>query len=453
MDLVGEQIGPYRLLSLIGQGGTAEVYKALQTTLDRHVAVKVLSLEVSRDPEWVQRFRQEARLLGRLDHPNVLPIFDAGEYRDRPFLVMKYVAEGVTLRTHLRGEPWPVERVVHVVEQVAEALSAAHDAGVVHRDVKPSNILVTPDSRCMVFDFGIAKPMRRVKTLTGEDFVVGTPEFMSPEQCRGEKVDHRSDIYALGIMTYQMLTGRVPFTADTPIGVLMKHLTEPLPLPPENVALSPELNQVLQRVLARSAGDRFSTVKEYKRALQKAAGVTPTITVVAKTVKQSFWKKYSHQFHGLTSEVQSLPRRFAAMSRRLAGLSRRGLALAGTATLALLLVVVLVGSRTFSSEPAMKPSSLDGIVLRAPSHRELPPMPVSSEAGVHRSKLKGYLRIESDHPAAVFVNGQLIGTAPGEFRVATGEHLVELDAGDEGSMAKDVKVFEGQTTYVSWTPQ
>jgi serine/threonine protein kinase len=453
VDLVGEQIGPYRLLSLLGQGGTAEVYKALQTTLDRHVAVKVLLREVSRDPEWVQRFRQEARLLGQLDHPNVLPIYDAGEYRDRPFLVMKYVAEGVTLRSHLRGEPWPIERVVHVIEQVAEALNAAHEAGVVHRDVKPSNILVTPDSRCLVFDFGIAKPIRRVKTLTGEDFVVGTPEFMSPEQCRGEKVDHRSDVYALGIMTYQMLTGRVPFTAETPIGVLMKHLTEPLPLPPENVALSPELNQVLQRVLARSAGDRFPSVLDYEQALQKAAGVTPTITVVAKTVKQSFWKKYSHQLQGLSSEIQQLPGRFETISRRLAGLSRRGLALAGTAILAVLLGTVLVGSRTFSSQPVVKPSTLEGLVLREPSHRELPPMPVSTEAGARRSEKRGFLRVKSDHPAAVFVDGQLIGTAPGEFRVEPGEHLVKLDAGDDGSMTKDVKVFEGQTTYVSWNPQ
>jgi serine/threonine protein kinase len=442
VDLVGEQIGPYRLLSLIGQGGTAEVYKALQTTLDRYVSVKVLLREVSRDPEWVQRFHQEARLLGQLDHPNVLPIYDAGEYRDRPFLVMKYVAEGVTLRTHLRGEPWPIERVVHVIEQVAEALNAAHEAGVVHRDVKPSNILVTPDSRCLVFDFGIAKPMRRVKTLTGEDFVVGTPEFMSPEQCRGEKVDHRSDVYALGIMTYQMLTGRVPFTAETPVGVLMKHLTEPLPIPPENVALSPELNQVLQRVLARSAADRYPSVIEYEQALQRAAGVTPTVTVVAKTIRQSFWKKYSYPIPS-----------FETISRQLVGMSHRGLALAGTAVLAVLLGTVLVGSRTFSSDPVVKPSSLDGLVLREPSHRELPPMPVSTEVSERRSTPRGFLRVKSDHPAAVFVDGHLVGTAPGEFRVKPGEYLVKLDAGDEGSMTKDIKVFEGQTTYVSWNPQ
>jgi hypothetical protein len=213
------------------------------------------------------------------------------------------------------------------------------------------------------------------------------------------------------------------------------------------------MNQVLQRVLARSAADRFPSVKEYDQALHKAAGVTPTVTVVAKTVKQSFWKKYAHQFQGLSSEIQSLPNRFEKMSRRLAGLSHRGLALTGTVTLALLLVVVLVGSRTFSSEPAMKPSTLDGLVLREPSHRELPPMPVSPEAVTRPSKKSGYLRVESDTPAAVFVDGRLVGTAPGEFRVAPGEHLVKLDAGDDGSLAKDVKIFEGQTTYVSWNPQ
>ncbi|MGH9388472.1 MAG: serine/threonine-protein kinase, partial [Vicinamibacteria bacterium] len=167
LDLVGHVVGAYRILSLLGRGGTAEVYKAFHPALKREVALKVLLQEVSHDVDWVRRFRQEAELLGRLDHPHILPIYDAGEHEGRPFLVMKYMVDTTTLRSQLHGHPWPLNRVVKVVSQVADALDAAHKAGVVHRDIKPSNILVTPDLRCSVFDFGIAKPFRRGDTTTG----------------------------------------------------------------------------------------------------------------------------------------------------------------------------------------------------------------------------------------------------------------------------------------------
>jgi serine/threonine protein kinase len=430
----------------MGQGGTAEVYKALQTTLERPVAIKILLREVSQDPEWVRRFRQEAHLLGQLDHPHILPIYDAGEFRGRPYLVMKYVADGVTLRTQLTGEPWPLERVVQVVEQVAEALHAAHQAGIVHRDVKPSNILVTPDSRCMVFDFGIAKPVQRPNTLTGQDFVVGTPEFMSPEQCRGDRLDPRTDVYALGVMTYQMLTGHVPFAAETPIGVLMKHLTAELPIPPENVDLTPELNLVLSRVLARSPRERYATAREFKQALFAAAGMTPTMTIPSKTIKQPLWKKLSYQ-------VQDT--------------SRRTLALGVAGTLALLLMGVFIGSQLFSVEEVLSPTEA-AVEQPGPSEvKQLEPSepvptgdaPAVGEEQPATPKRKkpllretGFLLVESVHPAAVFLDGRLIGTAPGEFRLPPGDHHLKLDAGGDGALEKDIIVFVGQTTYVKWHP-
>ena len=203
MELVGQQIGAYRMLSLLGRGGTAEVYKAFHPALKREVAVKVILQEVVSDEDWVRRFRQEAELLGRLDHPHILPVYDAGEHEGRPYLVMKYLSDGATLRDQLSGQPWPLKRVVKVISQVAEALDAAHRSDVVHRDIKPSNILVTSDLRCLIFDFGIAKPFRLEEHRTDSGLIVGTPEFMSPEQCKGDKIDHRSDIYSLGVLTYQ----------------------------------------------------------------------------------------------------------------------------------------------------------------------------------------------------------------------------------------------------------
>ena len=297
MDLVGHVVGAYRIVSLLGRGGTADVYKAFHPALNREVAVKVLQLEVSHDADWVRRFNQEARLLGRLDHPHILPIYDAGEHEGRPYLVMKYMVDTTTLRSQLQGHPWPLNRVVKVISQVADALDAAHKAGVVHRDIKPSNILVTPDLRCSVFDFGIAKPFRRGDTTTGGDLIVGTPEFMSPEQCKGDRIDHRSDVYSLGVVTYQMLSGHVPFTAETAVGILMKHLTEPLPLPPKGVALPPAVNGVLRKSMARDAQERFSTAGELAEALSRAADQRATVTlhasglgrVVLPTLKLPLW--------------------------------------------------------------------------------------------------------------------------------------------------------------------
>ncbi|MGH9335266.1 MAG: serine/threonine-protein kinase, partial [Vicinamibacteria bacterium] len=324
MELVGHEIGAYRILSLLGRGGTAEVYKAFHPALKREVALKVLLQEVSHDADWVNRFHREAELLGRLDHPHILPIYDAGEHEGRPFLVMKYMVDTNTLRSQLQGQPWPVNRVVKVVTQVADALDAAHKAGVVHRDIKPSNILVTPDLRCSVFDFGIAKPFRRGDVTTSADHIVGTPEFMSPEQCKGERIDHRSDIYSLGVMTYQMLAGHVPFTAETAVGILMKHLTEPLPIPPKGVALPPAMNGVLRKAMAREARERFATAGEFAESLTRAADQRATVTLHVSEIRRAAIP---------TLKIPSWVRRMRSRRARLglSGMTLAGMLLAGYA--------------------------------------------------------------------------------------------------------------------------
>jgi serine/threonine protein kinase len=208
---------------------------------------------------------------------------------------MKYVTNGETLRDHLGGASWPLERILKVLPQVSEALQAAHEAGVVHRDVKPSNILVTPELHCLVFDFGIAKPLRRGNPSTGKGLIVGTPEYMSPEQCKGEPVDHRTDIYSLGILSYEMLTGRVPFTAETAVGILMKHLTEPLPFPdePHGGSLSPSVFGVLERALARDPEERYPTARGFGRAFMLAAAESPTVTIKSTALGRAMsdWKR------------------------------------------------------------------------------------------------------------------------------------------------------------------
>ena len=300
MDLVGQLLGSYRLQALIGQGGTAEVYSAQHPSLHRQVAIKVLAKEISEDPDWVRRFRQEVTLLGRLDHPNILPIYNTGEFDGRPFFVMKYIENSETLRQQLDGAPWPLDRAVRVLPQVAEALHAAHEAGVVHRDVKPSNILVTPELQCLVFDFGIAKPMERRDPVTGKGLIIGTPEYMSPEQCQGNRIDHRTDIYSLGILAYELFTGDVPFTGETAVSILMRHVTEPLPPPSEELTLPPALIRVIRRATAPSPDDRYSSAREMGRAILRAAEGSPTVTVRAKSLVGTMarWRRRAPRISG-----------------------------------------------------------------------------------------------------------------------------------------------------------
>ncbi len=445
MDLVGHVVGAYRILSLLGRGGTAEVYKAFHPALKREVALKVLLQEVSHDVDWVRRFRQEAELLGRLDHPHILPIYDAGEHEGRPFLVMKYMVDTTTLRSQLHGHPWPLNRVVKVVTQVADALDAAHKAGVVHRDIKPSNILVTADLRCSVFDFGIAKPIRRGDTTTGGDLIVGTPEFMSPEQCRGERIDNRSDVYSLGVVTYQMLAGHVPFTAETAVGILMKHLTEPLPIPPKGIALPPAVNGVLRMAMAREVSERFPTAGALAEALSRSADQRATVTLHASGLRR------------IIIPALKLPPWVRRMRSKGMRLSLAALTLAG-----------MLGFVYAFWPPPAEVSPPNETVLLAPergavapdgiqeSRADVPaPADLAPQRAAHREEASvadrtlATLEIDSAERARVFLDGKPLGVAPGTFpALAAGEHLVVLDAGEGRREEKTLVITAGSTHRV-----
>ena len=441
MDLVGHVVGAYRILSLLGRGGTAEVYKAFHPALKREVALKVLLQEVSHDVDWVRRFRQEAELLGRLDHPHILPIYDAGEHEGRPFLVMKYMVDTTTLRSQLHGHPWPLNRVVKVVAQVADALDAAHKAGVVHRDIKPSNILVTPDLRCSVFDFGIAKPFRRGDTTTGGDLIVGTPEFMSPEQCKGDRIDHRSDVYSLGVVTYQMLAGHVPFTAETAVGILMKHLTEPLPIPPKGVALPPAVNGVLRKAMAREARERFSTAGELAESLSRSADQRATVTLHASGFRRAIIP---------TLKLPPWVRRMRSKKMRL---SLAALTLAGMLGF---IYAFWPSSAEFSPPdqttvvaPETEAGEADGIQKsNVPAAADLAPPAAASrkQALPAPDRSLATLEVDSAKKARVFLDGKPLGMAPGIFTaLAPGEHLVVLDAGEGRREEKTLVITAGST--------
>jgi eukaryotic-like serine/threonine-protein kinase len=263
----------YRLEASIGSGGMAQVFRGQDTTLDRQVAIKILAPQFARDPSFVERFRREAQAAARLNHPNIVNVYDTGVDGDTNYIVMEYV-EGRTLAEYLtRGGTLAPRKAAEIAEKVAEALAAAHAQGVIHRDIKPANIMVTRDGRVKVMDFGIARLVAGPDTVEQTAAVLGTAAYLSPEQAQGQTVDARSDLYSLGIVLYEMVTGKPPFTGDSAMAVAYKHVQE-TPLPPSslNADVPPRLDAVVMRALAKNPANRYQSAGEFRDDLMRVIG-------------------------------------------------------------------------------------------------------------------------------------------------------------------------------------
>ena len=267
----GENIGPYRIIEQLGQGGMATVYKAYHAALDRYVALKVLHPAFHEDQTFIARFQREARVVAKLEHPNIVPIYDYSEYENRPYLVMKYI-EGDTLKARLNKGPLSSDEIERVVNSVGSALAYAHKQGILHRDIKPSNVLIGTDGVMYLADFGLARIAQAGESTLSSDSIMGTPQYISPEQAMGKKeLDEGTDIYSFGVMLYEMVVGQVPFSADTPFSIIHDHIYTPLPLPMD---INPEVPEPVQRVLlkalAKDRTDRYETVHDMVHAFKAA---------------------------------------------------------------------------------------------------------------------------------------------------------------------------------------
>jgi eukaryotic-like serine/threonine-protein kinase len=256
----------YELGPVLGQGGMARVHQGLDRQLGRQVAIKVLAPPFDRDREFVERFRREARAAAGLSHPNVVAVFDSGSDDGTHFIVTELV-EGETLADRLRRDgPMPPADAVAVAVDIARALAAAHTRGLIHRDIKPGNVMLLPDGRVKVVDFGIARAAGS-DTLTNTGVVLGSTAYLSPEQAGGQPVDERADLYSLGCVLYEMLTGHVPFRADTPIATMYRHVNEDAPPPSTIAPVQPELEDVVMRCLEKDPKRRFASAAELEAAL------------------------------------------------------------------------------------------------------------------------------------------------------------------------------------------
>jgi serine/threonine protein kinase len=263
VDLTGKTLNNYKIVSPLGRGGMATVYKAHEKSLNRMVALKVLSTQLSEDKEYIKRFQREAQAAAQLNHPNIVQIFSIGEDKGIHYFAMEYIkGESLAEVKKDTGVMHP-EKAVTLIKQVADALADAHRAGLVHRDIKPSNIMIDSLGRAKVTDFGIAYVSSAQTKLTREGSIIGTPEYLSPEQCEGKTVDQRSDIYSLGVTLYELLTGRTPYEADTPVSMLMKIVRGNFPPICEvNANLPNPLCDIIEKMMITNPDERYASMKE-----------------------------------------------------------------------------------------------------------------------------------------------------------------------------------------------
>ena len=281
------KFGRYVIKAELGRGGMATVYHAYDPRFEREVALKVLPREMLHDPQFRTRFEREAKTIAMLEHPAIVPVYDFGEEDGQPYFVMRFMTGG-SLSDRMKKGPISVQEVASLFDRLASALDEAHAKGIIHRDLKPGNILFDQYGEPYVSDFGIAKITSGETNVTGSA-IVGTPAYMSPEQAQGEGIDGRSDIYGLGVILFELLTGQQPYHGDTPMSVVIKHITEQVPnildVTPD---LPPAIEAIIEKAMAKNREERFPTVRALADALGAVArGETPDLDNASKTMVAS----------------------------------------------------------------------------------------------------------------------------------------------------------------------
>lgn len=266
-----DTVGAYQIEKQLGTGGMATVYKAHHTKLDRYVAIKVMHPQLLEDENFHARFEREARIVAKLEHPNIVPVYDYSEIDHQPYLVMKYI-EGQTLKQIIKQRAVSLDEILLIMERVAIAIDYAHQQGVLHRDLKPSNIILDDKGTPYVADFGLARIAQMGESTMSADTMLGTPQYISPEQARGDKsIDQQTDLYSLGIILYELLVGRVPFSADTAFATIHDQIYTQPPQPSSlNAEITPEVEAVLLKGIAKDPQARYTNAKAMIRALQEA---------------------------------------------------------------------------------------------------------------------------------------------------------------------------------------
>jgi len=414
----GLQVPGYRILRPLGAGGMASVYLAVQESLDREVALKVMSPQLAADREFTERFLKEGRITAKLSHRNLVTVFDIGSHEGVYYLAAEYI-DGGTLRD-LMNRGLTVPQILDVVTDVARALHYAHDKGVVHRDVKPSNILYKADRTVVLADFGIAKAMDTSSTATLAGASIGTPDYMSPEQARGEPVDGRSDLYALGVMLFELLIGKPPYDGSDPFAVALAHITQPVPtLPSEYAWLQPALDGLM----AKRPQDRYASGEEFVQALDKLRARMPR-TQATQLLRHDTARRVA------VESAPTVPISASTRITRTDARRRAPLALAAGLVAAVVIGLLLRGTTRETGSPAgaldapALPTSTTAPAIALPADiSEIESLLTQADAYLDYGTQPGNLGRRLDYPdddSALGLYRQALALEPGNARAAAG---------------------------------
>jgi hypothetical protein len=367
----GTLFGPYRIVATLGRGGMASVYRAHDPSLDRDVALKVLPPEFLHDPSFAERFRQEARVAAKLEHAHVVPVHAFGIEGGRPWMAQRLMPGG-SLADQLKTGPLAPARVAAILSEIGSALDYAHAHGIVHRDVKPANVLLDDAGRAYLADFGIARLLEGSSVATATGLVQGTPSYMAPEQAMGERPGPAADVYALAVMAFECLTGRVPFTGTTPMAILMKHVSDPVP-EVSSAEVAPPLAAALRRGLAKAPGARWPSPGAFATALVAAAQTLPGADATPATLPTLGFEE--------TLARPATPaggRPSAGGATGAAGSGRRGWLWAAAGATGLLLVALVLVFVALRLMGRAAPPAAATVVARATPMPTLPPAPAAT---------------------------------------------------------------------------
>ena len=453
--------GKYRIERTLGKGGMGTVFLAHDLTLEREVAIKVLPPDIAQDDQVVRRFQQEAKTAAKLDHPDIIPIYRVESEGGLNYFVMKYIS-GTSLEDVLekKQEPLPADYIQRVLWEAACALGHAHQRGVVHRDVKPANIMFDHDGRVMLTDFGISKALQAATGFTATGMIIGTPHYMAPEQAKGSAVDGRADQYSLGVVGYRMITGELPFSGDSVHTILYKHIFEQAPLAKSRRADVPEhLSAAISRAMSKDPAERFATMEAF------ATAVWPEQPVVAASPVRQRARRAPPHGGADAPTVTTAPTTPLPLPAPLRGPGRRsktglvvGAALVATAGVGGYLVFGR-GAPSASTPPAAAtppataPSATPRVdtvrvedTVRVPAARPQPPMPATRVPVAAPAQTPGYVTVNADPYGELYVDGVDVGPTPVvRYAVPAGLHTIKVVREGYRTVTERVQVDAGNT--------
>ena len=427
--------GKYKIERLLGKGGMGAVFLAHDLTLEREVAIKVLPPDISLDEQIVKRFQQEAKTSAKLDHTNIIPIYRVESEGGLNYFVMKYIA-GTSLEDVLdQRQPLTIDYVQRVLWEAACALGHAHQRGVVHRDVKPANIMFDHDGRVMLTDFGISKALQAASGFTGTGMIIGTPHYMAPEQAKGGTVDGRADEYSLAVVGYRMITGELPYTGDSVHTILYKHIFEEVPSAAAKRSDAPPfLTAAISRALSKEADQRFATMEEFATAVWPEQPVAvPKAGSAAKSQRRPPPRQARTATPDAPTEVTSAPTTPIPRGGMKIPAEKKKRSSIGMVVGAVVVVAAGVGGyfalgKKQASAPPGAPVAAPVETIRVatppPASRRATPPPAPPPAAAAR----GSITINSEPPGTVFIDGRDVGSVPViEEPVSVGRHTIRVE--------------------------